>query len=1215
MQVGSRVNPPEEYTRDILSLNGGLDLLSPKINAAKGSLLSCLNREIVDRIGYKTIDGFEPYNGRSNVFNDDYYYVDSTAFTPPLAATFSEGMALAVEGKEKVFGVVVELETIAGSPTTYRIYFALVNQDAAPRFGDVVVPFGLTSTFSVSSSGIQSCAETLGESAEETVVRFNGYSSTLRNFAETYPGNAGTEVPPHGLHWFRDRLYAVANDGWFYFDSGGTTELLVNQFIGTTNDRSRVISVQLQSGTWAGGDAKGIIQIDSEVPLAWTNNTNLNTYTALSAGSVITNNILTTAASTDFDPVPNPLHASLWESLSLQQAFDDDGDINSWGWRRIDHGWSTTFDEGFSDTGGFTTASRGSENNFTFVESNEETFPFTIFNGSNLVGVAFAPQRSFVSTGQLVENGFPGWKTNASSTVFASQDALVTATESTDSNYAYANIWYNGTGDVTAANGIATGRLGAFDGNVYGPVDTFLGRSAPTVTGATFDSDFFTTQARSPLVLNDFSEAASLLPEGALIQGVEVTVDYSSQHYAEGQFAADRNGTNGANIVANTILWVKDSISWAAQFVESSSTTQAQAIGTTNYSKLELEETPGSYNIDITSSADTDVFALEATLGSQSTVIGSSTSTLGVENLTRTRLFDPTLGIALFGQVTASPLYPLSPTALTTVTPSGYEFVLGVIRVKVDRIKVTFHYTVPSARYFVGDGAGPPANVCTVDLIYFVRSDGSFSSRTAEGSIQFTNLVPDVTGTKRTISVGDKFYSTQTDAENDTNPVLQVASKVDYNGVPSLEKIIENTSRFNFITANFYGREDWDGFYGVSGAGTAFSFATYNADNSVDGSLEKYIINITTNTEDQEGDIPRHIAFHHNALALGYSSGIVRFSVPGEPENFDGVQGAAEIGIGDEVTGLLSLRGTTLGVYCANSIWGIQGTDADNYQTQVLSPSIGAIEHTVLDIGLPIHCDTRGISTLEQSEKYGDFLGQRLSQSVTPFVSPRMISDSSQFTGEGVLGAIPVRSKNQYRAFFKDGKVLVMTFDQNQAPSFTMSEYFVNNVESNKVLPIAWSSQVDDTGVERIHFSNYSLDYSSPYVYELDRGWGFEGNPIPNNYVVNWIYNDPFSFYTVKKVRLDGLTKGLSSCNVSTASDYNLDFGTAVVDISIPRSSASNVYTKDFQPATNMSNIAKRGRNITLKVEYSPLDGVGPTPPDIHQVMLLQYDPGGRSDA
>jgi hypothetical protein len=81
--------------------------------------------------------------------------------------------------------------------------------------------------------------------------------------------------------------------------------------------------VQLDSGTWAGGDAKGIIQLDTEVPIAWVEDTDLNTYTASTGGSVITSNILTVAAAGDFTTLPVPQYASLWQSRNLQQSIDE----------------------------------------------------------------------------------------------------------------------------------------------------------------------------------------------------------------------------------------------------------------------------------------------------------------------------------------------------------------------------------------------------------------------------------------------------------------------------------------------------------------------------------------------------------------------------------------------------------------------------------------------------------------------------------------------------------------------------------------------------------------------------------------------------------------------------------------------------------------------------------------------------------------------------
>jgi hypothetical protein len=1223
-QQPSRVNPPLDLTRDAFALNGGLDLTSPKINVQKGSLLDGYNREIIDRIGYKRIDGFEPFDGRLTPAQSEYYFIDSTTYTPSVSFTLdfpNRGMLVVDDAPTEVFGIIVGRATLANTPnpgdTTYRIFYARVNEDAEPLSTQVVNQYSTTSPdFTVTPAGVQVCSEDLGEDAREIVDRFNGYASVLRTGVLGLPDN------PIGLHWFRDRLYSVVDDVWFYFDSGGTTEPLVNQFIGDgSNARGRILSVQLESGTWAGGNAKGIVQVENLGSGSFTDNTNLNIYPDNTFTTPSTSNILTVAASTDFTTPPQPLYASLWRTKSEQQAIDEGGNT---GWTRIDLGYEIEYTNGLSDTGGFTVVNRGSENNFTFVDSSVLQFPTEILNGNNVSGTVFSTNSQVITlTAEQVSNGDPGWKTNVSATAFATSGELVTALEDADANFAYANLNFQALANNSP---FAAGALVANDKDIWGPTAFWpiAGTAQPAAVGSeTFDTDFLTTNARAPLLLKDFSAVASTIPEGSIVVGIEVTIpDYDVQSYIQGEFRADRNGINGADIVSNTIAWLQNAFSWNACVARSNTSTSSTIAGTVQTASLAFPTT--SYQSSIVPGTETDSFRMAATLTAQSATIGGASNSFGNSTFTRTDLLDPALCIALFASISSNPLYPLSPPMESY--PSGgsttlYENAYGSIRIKLDQITVRFYYTTPSARYYVGDTTAAPADVCSIDVTYYVQEDGSFSAGTASGTLQFTNIQA-VTGGKRTVESGDKIYLTKGDAEDNLNPVATISSNAEYNGLPARNLLVSSASRYDFITANFFGRDEWDGFYGVSGAGRAFSFATYDADG--DGDNEDYLIQITTSTLDRAGDIPRHIAFHHYALALGFRSGIVRFSVPGEPENFDGVDGAAEVGVGDRVTGLLSMRGTVLGVFCENSIWGVAGTDADNYQTQVLAPYTGAIEYTVVDMGIPVYCDSRGISTLEQSEKYGNFLGQRLSAPVTPWILPRMIRNNAQFSGKGVVCAIPFRAKNQYVLFFKDGEVLCMTMNPD-GPSFTYRNYYIGQsllTDTTKFLvPFAWSSQVDEKGVDRVHVSHFSplsavTSANGKYVYEMDQGWGFGGNFIPAEYVINWFYQDPFTEVTLKKVRLDGLTQGVSSCSLFVGKDYDTTFSTNSSDISLPRNPLDS-YSVEFVPATTMTNTNLRGRSMSLKVVDVIPSGdaiTDPIPPDIHQAMMVQFDPGGKID-
>jgi hypothetical protein len=1192
------LNPEVGYEFDAFRLNGGLDLTSPKIDAPKGTLLDVLNRDTIDRIGYRRINGFEPYDGRVSPAQVEYYLIQDDAYaggtTSGYLTAFPPGSLLVVDdAPDTLFGIVVESFKTGDDLAT--IHYARISEDAEPSVGEVVNVHGASDDFNVSAKDVYSPIDAL-----TTVNSYNALNTVLRDRITSL------QNIPIGLHWFRDRLYSVVDDKSVYFtQSAGTAEIFVNSVISKDAGAStaRVLDIKLTSGTWAGGNASGLMQIE------------VLTGTWATSGAVtVTNPSLATTfnlrAGAPTDPQPD--YASLWRSLTEQQAITESGTA---GWSRIDLGYEADFDSGLSDTDGLTVVNRGSENNFVFTSDSEEQLPVSILNGNDISGASFAPQSNASPGGSgSVSAGDPGWKTNALATDWALGSEILSAIDALDANYAYSNVFFNAR---SAFSSFPYGTLIAPDLQIAGPIAGYAGLTPqPSAVGTeSFDTDFLTCNARAPIVLKDFSGVASVIPDGAIISGIQVEIpDYDVQSYVFGSFIADRNGTAGANIVTNTVTFLEDAFAWHACLCDINSTTSSALRGAVQTASLTFPTT--AYQSSISASGGFDNFRMAATLVEQAATIGGDGNTFGAGSLTKGDLLDSNLGIALYANVSATPTYPIG----MTTSGSLNETLDGCIRIKAYQVKVTFFYTVPSARYFVGDGAIAPANVCRVDVTYFVRSDGSWSAGTAEGSVQFTNIQP-VTGGKRTVEPGDKFYLTQSDAENSTSPVINIVSSgtgAEYNGLPARNRLITNASRYQFITANFFGRDEWDGFYGVSGAGRAFSFATYDAD-GVTGN-EDYLIQITTNTLDTEGDTPRHIAFHHYALALGYRSGIVRFSVPGEPENFDGVQGAAEVGVGDKVTGLLSMKGTVLGVYCENSIWGIAGTDVDNYQTQVLSPYNGAIEYSVVDMGIPVYCDNRGVSTLEQSEKYGNFAGRRLSYNVTPFILPRMVRNNAQFSGKGVVCAIPFRADNQYLVYFKDGRVLVMTMNPDGNPSFTYSTYYIGEGTSgNFLVPFAWSAQVDDQGIDRVHVSHFSTqstvsDSDSLKVYEINRGWGFAGQPIPNHYTVNWYYKDPFTVTTLKKIRLDGLTQGISSCKVTLAKEYDTAFSTAFTDINlrVGQIGGTELYSTDLVPASVMANVTERGRSITFKVEGT---NTAPIPPDIHQIILPHFDAGGKIDS
>ena len=53
-----------QYQKAVLPLQGGLDFVDEALDTNRGTLSECLNYEIVDRLGYSRINGYEIYDDK-----------------------------------------------------------------------------------------------------------------------------------------------------------------------------------------------------------------------------------------------------------------------------------------------------------------------------------------------------------------------------------------------------------------------------------------------------------------------------------------------------------------------------------------------------------------------------------------------------------------------------------------------------------------------------------------------------------------------------------------------------------------------------------------------------------------------------------------------------------------------------------------------------------------------------------------------------------------------------------------------------------------------------------------------------------------------------------------------------------------------------------------------------------------------------------------------
>ena len=265
--------------------------------------------------------------------------------------------------------------------------------------------------------------------------------------------------------------------------------------------------------------------------------------------------------------------------------------------------------------------------------------------------------------------------------------------------------------------------------------------------------------------------------------------------------------------------------------------------------------------------------------------------------------------------------------------------------------------------------------------------------------------------------------------------------------------------RYEFKNHNFFGHTKTQRMYGVNGVGPAFEW---------DGSVYTPILTgmIT--------DTPNHIEIHRNHLFLGFSGGSLQNSASGLPFDWTVVSGAAEFGVGDEITGISEIVDDAMAILTRNTTKILYGTNNEDWDLRTNADETGAIEWTVARLGRVRYLDDRGITELNAVEAYGNIKDATISHKVQPVIDAKksLISASTI-----------VRAKNQYRLFFTDNTGMILTFRDRKLAGITEFDYGI------PVRVIA--SEEDSAGDEVIYFGS-----DDGYIYQAEKGTSFDGSAI-----------------------------------------------------------------------------------------------------------------------
>lgn len=134
------------------------------------------------------------------------------------------------------------------------------------------------------------------------------------------------------------------------------------------------------------------------------------------------------------------------------------------------------------------------------------------------------------------------------------------------------------------------------------------------------------------------------------------------------------------------------------------------------------------------------------------------------------------------------------------------------------------------------------------------------------------------------------------------------------------------------------------------------------------------------------------------------------------------------------------------------------------------------------------------------------------------------------------------------------------------------------------------------------------------YVYEMEKGWSFDGKYIPHFLELNWFFGeDPFTYKGIQKIRVHGLTKGNVKLQVkvagmegSPATDYLSDYmDPQFIDLPF----TPILVSSDFLSTTNYVDYSDRGIALQLRFEGRNEDATKPEPAHVLQVLALQSTP------
>lgn len=328
--------------------------------------------------------------------------------------------------------------------------------------------------------------------------------------------------------------------------------------------------------------------------------------------------------------------------------------------------------------------------------------------------------------------------------------------------------------------------------------------------------------------------------------------------------------------------------------------------------------------------------------------------------------------------------------------------------------------------------------------------------------------------------------------------------------------------RYEFVKANFGGSVNTTRVYGCDGENRGFEF---------DG--EVYVPIVTGMTD----DAPIHVSAFKNHLFFAFA-GSAQHSGIGTPYQWTLLAGADEIAMGDTITGFAVQPGSesagALAIFTRNRLSVLYGTSSADFQLIPYREELGAIAHTIEDVGYTMFFDDRGITNIQTSQSFGNFSHAAISDEIHTFLDEQK---------SRVCASCVSRERAQYRLFFSNGYGVYVTLVGRKLLGI-MPVLFPDPVRCS-------FSGEDENGEEIILFGS-----DDGHVYQMDRGTSFDGDEIEHYLGL------PFDFLRsarVSKTYRGGVFEITGSGYASFSFTFTLGYGASEYDAPVTQALASSL--------------------------------------------------------